>query len=191
MSKVKFKYNKCRITARDPHVGTSGSAGIDFFIPYYIKDYAIDLLNTGKNKENGIYCDPDLSTDFKASESEPVIIVPAGKSVLIPSGIKTIFDPGNALLFLDKSGVCTKRGLKVGACLVDSDYRGELHYHLINTADHDVTIEFGEKIIQALFMPYNIPVFEYVSGYDFDEFVKSESETNDRGEGGFGSTGTK
>lgn len=65
--------------------------------------------------------------------------------------------------------------------VIDSDYRGEIIVALHNDTDEDQIIELGERIAQLIIMPY-IPV-------KFKE-VEELSDT-DRGEGGFGSTGTK
>ena len=88
---------------------------------------------------------------------------------------------------MNKSGVATKKGLIVGACVVDEDYQGEIHLHVINTSNERVSVEPGEKLVQMLL----IPVF-----YDILEEVNSEEELfggeqTVRGQGGFGSTGNK
>ena len=88
---------------------------------------------------------------------------------------------------MNNSGIATKKGLIVGACVVDEDYQGEIHLHVINASNERVSIEPGEKLVQMLL----IPVF-----YDILEEVNSEEELfggeqTDRGQGGFGSTGTK
>jgi dUTP pyrophosphatase len=73
----------------------------------------------------------------------------------------------------------------VGACVVDSDYQGEIHIHLVNTSHESANIEAGEKLVQFLLVP--------VDHCDIEEVTESElfDETTDRGAGGFGSTGVK
>lgn len=103
----------------------------------------------------------------------------------IPSGIKANVPNGYALIAFNKSGVALKKGLMVGACVVDSDYQGEIHLHLVNTSYKPVTIEPGEKLTQFLLVP--------VSHCEVDEVplgLLFEEETS-RGSGGFGSTGVK
>lgn len=63
----------------------------------------------------------------------------------------------------------------------DSDYRGEYIVPLHNDTDEVMEIEPGERIAQLILMPYIPMIFEEV-----DEL----SDTT-RGNGGFGSTGTK
>ena len=62
----------------------------------------------------------------------------------------------------------------------DSDYRGEYQVCLYNDSEEDRIIERGERIAQMILLPY-IPM-------QFEEDELSETE---RGEGGFGHTGTK
>ena len=108
-----------------------------------------------------------------------------GERFFIPSGIKANVPEGFALIAMNKSGVALKKGLMVGACVVDSDYQGEIHLHLVNTSNADVTIEAGEKLTQFLLIPVNHCVVDEV-----DESDLFDDET-ERGSGGFGSTGIK
>lgn len=111
--------------------------------------------------------------------------IPSGDRFFIPSGIKANVPEGFALVAMNKSGVALKKGLMVGACVVDSDYQGEIHLHLINTSTKSVTIEPGDKLTQFLLIPVDHCQVEVVS-----EEELFESETS-RGAGGFGSTGIK
>ena len=111
--------------------------------------------------------------------------VAPGERFFIPSGIKAKVPEGFALIAFNKSGVALKKGLMVGACVVDSDYQGEIHLHLVNTGTADVTIEAGEKLTQFLLIPVDHCPVDVV-----DEANLFDAET-DRGAGGFGSTGVK
>ena len=66
--------------------------------------------------------------------------------------------------------------------VIDSDYRGDIHAHLINTGTEPVKLEPGMKIVQFILQPYVKP-----------EIVELDHMPGDteRGAGGFGSTGTK
>ncbi len=103
----------------------------------------------------------------------------------IPSGIKANVPEGFALIAMNKSGVALKKGLTVGACVVDSDYQGEIHLHLINTSDKPVRIQPGDKLTQFLLVPVNHCSVTVVDEADLYEDVTT------RGSGGFGSTGIK
>ena len=140
---------------KTPVRGTTGSAGIDFYIP---NDYPQN---------------PDLCT------------VRPGERFFIPSGIKANVPEGYALIAMNKSGVALKKGLLVGACVVDSDYQGEIHLHLVNAGTRDVTIEPGEKLVQFLLVPVSH------CGVDVVSEESLFSSKTDRGAGGFGSTGVK
>ena len=106
-----------------------------------------------------------------------------GTSCFIPSGIKANVPEGFALIAFNKSGVALKKQLMVGACVVDSDYQGEIHLHMVNTSNKVVEIQPGEKLVQFLLVPVDHGPVTVVS-----EDVLFNSTTV-RGSGGFGSTG--
>ena len=108
-----------------------------------------------------------------------------GESCFIPSGIKVNVPEGYALIAFNKSGVATKKGLHVGACVVDCGYQGELHINLTNVSAEDQTIAAGDKIVQFVLLPLGDPAIELVEENNLYESVST------RGEGGFGSSGTK
>ncbi len=124
--------------------------------------------------------------DFFVPDDFPGIhyLIP-GDAVNIPSGIKIKVPHGYALIFMNKSGVAVKKGLQVGACVVDEDYQGEVHLHVRNTSTEVQSIKPGEKLVQALLIPVEYADIEVV---DVDELYEEKTQ---RGEGGFGSTGTE
>ena len=127
----------------------------------------------GTSKSAGL--DFFVPDDFTATKVWP------GKAVLIPSGVKAQVPEGYALIAFNKSGIATKEGLIVGACVVDEDYEGEIHIHMINVGDKVVDILPGQKLTQFVLLQINYQNTEVVN-----ELPKRESE---RGSGGFGSTG--
>tara|TARA_Y100000992_G_C21110509_1_gene417069 strand:+ start:77 stop:520 length:444 start_codon:yes stop_codon:yes gene_type:complete len=131
--------------------------------------------------------DGSAGIDFFVPDDYPkdLCTVQPNERFFIPSGIKANVPTGYALIAFNKSGVALKKGLMVGACVVDSDYQGEIHLHLINTSHKSVTIEPGEKLTQFLLIPVDHCWLEVVDPGDL--FI-GESE---RGAGGFGSTGVK
>lgn len=124
--------------------------------------------------------------DFFVPEDMPgeTFLIP-GMAVNIPSGIKVKVPHGYALIFMNKSGVAVKKDLQVGACVVDEDYQGEVHLHVRNIGSDIQTIKPGEKIVQALLVPVSYEGIEEVDILDLYD------EKTERGEGGFGSTGTE
>lgn len=172
-------FNKTR-NVKTPNIGTDGSAGIDFFIPEFNEEFFNDYID--KNSLNG------MSLDIFKNKKE--IKLKPGERTLIPLGIKTFFDKGTVLIAFNKSGVSVKKGILVGACVIDSDYRGEIHLNLFNCSKNDVILKEGEKIIQ--FLPIQQPVFNFneVNNKEYEK-ISSDEINNKRGTGGFGSTGTK
>ena len=127
----------------------------------------------------------DAGIDFFIPNDYTEIILAPQEDVLIDSGIKVIVPKGYALIFKEKSGVAVKKKLTIGAAVVDSDYRGVVHFHLFNNGADYRTLNPGEKIIQGLVVP--VMLCEPL------EITEEEYELNKtmRGEGGFGSTGTR
>lgn len=118
-----------------------------------------------------------LPDDFQAMYLDP------GKSINVPSGIKMIIPNGLAGIFFNKSGIAIK-GLMVGACVVDSDYRGEVHLNIHNVGNANVRLEPGQKITQMVMLPYESLTPQVITNEDYAKDANTE-----RGEGGFGSTG--
>ena len=119
--------------------------------------------------------------DFYVPNDLDIYELPPGESILIPSGIKVALPDDTALIAFNKSGVCTKQFLQVGACVVDSDYRGEIHLHLFNYSNLIQFIDPGQKLVQFVLLPY----------YQAKLYETIDDIFNDagRGSGGFGSTG--
>lgn len=128
----------------------------------------------------------DAGIDFFIPNDFETTILNPGEDVLIDAGIKVVVPRGYALIFKEKSGVATKRKLTIGACVVDSDYRGNVHLHLFNNGTEAQELNAGDKITQGLVIPVSLCQTEEVSGEVYEEYCNTE-----RGEGGFGSTGTK
>ena len=119
--------------------------------------------------------------DLYACLDADVTIAP-GESVFIPTGLAMEIPKNCAGLIYARSGLACKRGLapanKVG--VVDSDYRGEFLVVLHNHSDACQTISHGERIAQLMVIP-----FVAVEVHTVEELTESQ-----RGDGGFGSTGT-
>jgi dUTP pyrophosphatase len=110
--------------------------------------------------------------------------IAAGETVLIPTGIAIhVADPSLAAMILPRSGLGHKHGIVLGNLvgLIDSDYQGPLMVSCWNRGSTSFTIEIGDRLAQLVFVPIVQAQFTLV-----DEFNHS-----DRGEGGFGHSGTK
>ena len=128
----------------------------------------------------------DAGIDFFVPNDFGEVTLEPGQDILIDAGIKVIVPEGYALIFKEKSGIATKRKLTIGACVVDSDYRGNVHFHLFNNGTELQMIEAGDKITQGLVVPISLCRAEEICEEEYAAYCNTA-----RGEGGFGSTGTK
>ncbi len=114
---------------------------------------------------------------------EGEISIAPQETKLIHTGIAMEIPEGLVGLIYARSGLASKKGLapanKVG--VIDSDYRGEIMVALHNHGTEAQTVADGERIAQIVFAPY----------YAADFNVVDELNDTARGDGGFGSTGTK
>jgi dUTP pyrophosphatase len=127
--------------------------------------------------------DGSAGLDLRACLEETLVLQP-GETKLIPTGMSIyIEDNGLAAMILPRSGLGHKHGIVLGNLvgLIDSDYQGELMVSCWNRSDTPFSMEVGERIAQLVIVPVVQAEFDLVS----------EFEATDRGEGGFGSTGTK
>ena len=130
---------------------------------------------------------PTYGSEFAAGADlynldTPVTVNPH-ETVLVHTGLSVEIPEGYAGLIYARSGLASKRGLapanKVG--VIDADYRGEVMVALHNHSEIPATVDAHERVAQLVVTP----------------FLKVEYELSDelsdtvRGEGGFGSTGTK
>ena len=120
--------------------------------------------------------------DLYSGMEQPVTIEP-GKTEFIHTGIAIAIPEGLVGLVYARSGMACKKGIapanKVG--VIDADYRGEIMVALYNHGNEAVTVEPGDRIAQLVLTPFITAAFDEADYLD---------ET-DRGNGGFGSTGTK
>lgn len=129
----------------------------------------------------------DAGIDLYVPEDFLPQVLEPGQSVLIPSGVKARVPEGHALIAFNKSGVAAKKNLLVGACVIDESYQGEIHIDMKNVGTSPQVIQAGDKIIQLLCIQMNYVPVELADSED-ELFADMQS---DRGDCGFGSTGTK
>ena len=116
-------------------------------------------------------------------DSQIETVLPFGSSV-IPTGLKIEVPEGYMLEIKNKSGIASKRGLLVGACVVDRGYTGEIFVNLHNVTHRNQTLHEGDKIAQAVFVKVESSVLLVESDNIYDK------ETS-RGDGALGSTGDR
>lgn len=122
--------------------------------------------------------DSDAGMDLYSNED---ITINPGQRVLIKTGISIEFENGYAALIWDRSGLAINKGITKIAGVIDPGYRGEWKVALINLGDEAVSINKGERISQVLFQKVERAEIE----------ICDELSCSSRGDGAFGSTGTR
>ena len=120
--------------------------------------------------------------DLRANISESITLQPLERAV-VKTGLFLEIPVGYEAQVRPRSGLAAKKGITVlnAPGTVDADYRGEIGVILVNLSKEEFTIVNGERIAQLV-----------ISSHERAEWIETEilTETT-RGEGGFGSTGTK
>ena len=120
--------------------------------------------------------------DLRANLSESRILKPLERSIVgtglfieLPIGIEAQVRP--------RSGLAAKKGITVlnAPGTIDADYRGEIGVILVNLSNEDFLIQNGDRIAQLVIAKHERADWEEVQ----------ELSDTERGEVGFGSTGTK
>lgn len=127
--------------------------------------------------------DGSAGLDMRACIDEAVNVSP-GETVLIPTGLAIhVADPSLAAVLLPRSGLGHKHGLVLGNLtgLIDSDYQGQVFISCWNRGANAYEVQPAERIAQMVFVPVEQVEFKVV-----EEFAAT-----DRGDGGFGHSGTR
>ena len=119
--------------------------------------------------------------DLYAATEEKIIIYPHS-TLMISTGLSLELPDGYFGAIFARSGLASKQGLRPANCVgvVDSDYRGEVKVALHNDTGLVQSFEAGDRIAQLVLLPYVEMTF-----VETEELTETE-----RGEDGFGSTGT-
>jgi len=121
--------------------------------------------------------------DLRACIEDSLTVEP-GEVSLIPTGIAIhLANPSLAAMILPRSGLGHKHGIVLGNLvgLIDSDYQGQIMVSCWNRSKVSFKISPLERIAQLVVVP--------VVRINFN--VVTEFEESNRGEKGFGSTGTQ
>jgi dUTP pyrophosphatase len=121
----------------------------------------------------------DLQADIP--EEQKVTIQP-GCWERVPTGLRVEIPPGYEAQVRPRSGLSSKHGVTIlnAPGTIDCDYRGEIQVILINLGSEPFQVTRGTRIAQIVFAP--------VVQADFH--LRKTLSRSERGEGGFGSTGT-
>ncbi len=119
--------------------------------------------------------------DLRAAISGAIEIRP-GQRIKVPTGIAIEVPSGWEGQVRPRSGLAIRHGITLlnSPGTIDSDYRGEVAVILVNLGDEKVTIQRADRIAQIVFAPVAAARLIRVDLL----------ESSDRGEGGFGSTGS-
>ena len=187
------------VRVRDVHVPTranQGDAGIDFYVP---NDLTVDdLIKCNTNTYLSI-CSI-YANNIKVPSSNEVwglineadnlcrILIGPHATCVIPSGIRGILEPEASMLQAnDKSGVSSKKKLKVTASIIDSPYTGEIHHVVFNTTNKPVRIDLGEKLVQYIHIPIYLTQPDEINMSEFEKLKTEKELKSGRGSDGMGS----
>ncbi len=137
------------------------------------------LLAPGAHLPERAY-EHDAAFDLFAVEN--AIVAPQHRQV-IGTGVVLGLPPGIAALTLPRSGLAAEHGIALvnAPGLIDPGYRGEVRIILFNTDRHQpFHVHVGDRIAQLLIVS--------LTAVSFFETVRLDE--TDRGERGFGSSGT-
>jgi dUTP pyrophosphatase len=120
--------------------------------------------------------------DLLAAIGEPVAIEPGARAI-IPTGIAIALPDGYEAQVRPRSGLAARHGVTIlnSPGTIDADYRGEIKAILINLGQNTFIVEPKDRIAQLILAQVARVIWDPID-------VLQETL---RGEGGFGSTGSK
>ena len=119
--------------------------------------------------------------DLRANLTEARTLKPLQRTI-VGTGLFIELPIGYEAQVRPRSGLAAKKGITVlnAPGTIDADYRGEIGVILVNLSNENFTIQNGERIAQLVIAKHERAEWEEVT----------ELSSTERGEGGFGSTGT-
>ena len=141
---------------------------------------AIQLDERGRMPE---YATPgSAGADLRAAIENSVVIYP-GERKAISTGLNVAIPNGFEMQIRSRSGLALNYGIVVANApgTVDSDYRGEVRVILTNISDQPWIVCQGDRIAQAIIAPVCQAKF----------VIADSLSVTERGDGAFGSTGSK
>ena len=124
------------------------------------------------------YCPEDVAVT--AAKINP------GDSAVLSTGLRFGVPHGFMLEVKNRSSIAAKRGLIVGACVIDSGYDGEVFINLHNVGSETQWVERNTKIAQLVLVP--VVSFRAVETQSGDLYNWYPITISDRGTGALGST---
>ena len=142
----------------------------------------IKIINTSNHDLPHYETNASAGMDLRANIPAAITLKPLERAIL-KTGLFIELPIGFEAQVRPRSGLAAKKGITVlnAPGTVDADYRGEIGVILVNLSHDNFVIENGERIAQLV-----------ISKHERAEWIDSiELSETSRGEGGFGSTGTK
>ena len=145
-------------------------------------EIAVERLPHGQGLELPRGASPGAAGLDVCAAVERDVVLARGARMAVPTGFRLALPPGYEAQIRPRSGLALEHGVTVlnSPGTVDSDYRGEVRILLVNHGDAPFTVSRGDRIAQLLVAP--VARARCVEAADLD--------ATERGEGGFGSTGT-
>ena len=142
----------------------------------------IKVVNKGNQPLPKYQTSQSAGMDLRANIDAPVLIKPLDRK-LIPTGLHIALPEGYEAQIRPRSGLAIKKGITVinTPGTIDSDYTGDIGVILVNISNEDFVVQPGDRIAQMVINKFEQAKFEVVE----------ELDETERGEGGFGHTGTK
>lgn len=141
----------------------------------------IQIINKSKHALPQYATALSAGIDLRANIDTPILLKPMQRK-LVPTGLYIALPEGFEAQIRPRSGLALKKGITLlnTPGTIDADYRGEIGVIVVNLSEEDFIIEDGERIAQMVIARYEKAEWEEVE-------VLGETE---RGDGGFGHTGT-
>lgn len=141
----------------------------------------VKIVNKSKHPLPSYSTKLSAGLDIRANLKESVFLNPFERK-LIPTGLYIQLPEGYEAQIRPRSGLALKKGITVlnSPGTIDADYTGEICVILVNLSNEVFKIEDGERICQMV-----ISSHEQVNWQSVEVLEKTE-----RGNGGFGHTGT-
>lgn len=141
----------------------------------------IQIINKSKHALPQYATALSAGMDLRANIDTTILLKPMQRK-LVPTGLYIALPEGFEAQIRPRSGLALKKGITLlnTPGTIDADYRGEIGVIVVNLSEEDFIIEDGERIAQMVIARYEKAEWEEVE-------VLGETE---RGDGGFGHTGT-
>lgn len=141
----------------------------------------IQIINKSKHALPQYATALSAGMDLRANIDTSILLKPMQRK-LVPTGLYIALPEGFEAQIRPRSGLALKKGITLlnTPGTIDADYRGEIGVIVVNLSEEDFIIEDGERIAQMVIARYEKAEWEEVE-------VLGETE---RGDGGFGHTGT-